>query len=69
MLGEFQTNLLNAYLFNLIKYENKSMLFMALCVCVCVCVYACTCTVLGFELRVYTLSHSASPFLGWVFLR
>jgi hypothetical protein len=25
--------------------------------------------VLGFELRAFTLSHSASPFLCWVFLR
>jgi hypothetical protein len=25
--------------------------------------------VLGFELGVYTLSHSTSPFLCWVFLR
>jgi hypothetical protein len=34
-----------------------------ICVCVCVCV----CVVLGFKLRAYTMSHSTSPFLEWVF--
>jgi hypothetical protein len=32
----------------------------------CVCVW---CVVLGFERRAYTLSHTTSPFLCWVFLR
>jgi hypothetical protein len=27
----------------------------------------CVCVVLGFKLRAYTLSHSTSPFLWWVF--
>jgi hypothetical protein len=29
--------------------------------------FVCVCVVLEFELKAYTLSHSASPFLGKVF--
>jgi hypothetical protein len=49
-------------------FLSSSLLLTCLSVVLCCFVLFCF-SVLGFELRAYTLSHSTSPFLCWVFSR
>jgi hypothetical protein len=51
------SNVFQVHMYSLVFF-NVSLSSVCVCVCVCVCFAA-----LGLELRVFTLSHSNSPFL------